>query len=108
SGQRSEVTKTYYDEQVILPVSPYIQNNLRKRVASVTYEDLFDNNDVTYNHATHYSYDIHGNVSTLWQENTQVSVSGEEIKQIDYQYDLISGKVNKVIYSPNQPDQFIH
>ncbi|MBX3165292.1 MAG: peptidoglycan DD-metalloendopeptidase family protein [Bacteroidetes bacterium] len=108
SGQRSEVTKTYYDEQVILPVSPYTQNNLRKRVASVTYEDLFDNNDVTYNHATHYSYDIHGNVSTLWQENTQVSVSGEEIKQIDYQYDLISGKVNKVIYSPNQPDQFIH
>ena len=108
TGSRREVTKTYYDLQSILS-GGYTQKNLRKRVATSTYEDVFDNNDLTYNHATHYSYDIHGNVSTLWQENTQLaSISGQSIKQIDYQYDLISGKVNKVIYSPGQVDQFIH
>ena len=84
------------------------QSNLRKRVATSTFEDVFDGNDLTYNHATHYTYDIHGNVTTLWQENTQVAVTGQNIKQIDYQFDLISGKVNKVIYSPGKVDQFMH
>lgn len=105
-GVRQEVTKTYYDSQSILIAGT--QNNLRKRVATITYEDVYDGNNLTYNHATHYSYDIHGNVSTVWQENTQLAVSGQSIKQMDYQYDLISGKVNKVIYSPGQIDQFIH
>ena len=106
SGPRREVTKTYYDEQTIFTLTT--QNNLRKRVASVTYETLYDGNNMTYNHATHYSYDIHGNVSRLWQENPDLSVSGQTIKRIDYDYDLISGKVNKVTYSPGELDQFIH
>jgi len=106
-GARHEVTKTYYDAQTILPIS-YTQNNLRKRVASTTFEDVFDGNDLTYQHATHYTYDIHGNVSTLWQENKLVAITGQQFKQIDYKFDLISGKVNKVIYSPGQADQFIH
>jgi RHS repeat-associated protein len=29
-------------------------------------------------------------------------------KRLDYQYDLISGKVNQVIYQPGKGDQFIH
>lgn len=107
SGSRREITKTYYDIQNILP-GGYVQQNLRKRVASTTFEDVYDANDLTYNHATHYSYDIHGNVNTLWQENTQLAVTGQNIKQTDYDYDLISGKVNKVMYSPGQADQFIH
>jgi len=107
SGPRSEVTKTYYDAQTILS-SAYTQKNLRKRVASVTYETVYDGNDVTYNHASHYSYDVHGNVSTLWQENPDVGVTGQQLKRIDYDYDLISGKVNKVTYSPGELDQFIH
>ena len=107
SGSRREVTKTYYDVQNILPLA-YTQNNLRKRVATSTFEDVFDGNDLTYNHATHYTYDIHGNVTTLWQENANVAVVGQNIKQINYQFDLISGKVNKVIYSPGQVDQFMH
>ncbi|MBI3518103.1 MAG: hypothetical protein HY062_01930 [Bacteroidetes bacterium] len=107
SGSRREVTKTYYDVQSILPLT-YTQSNLRKRVATSTFEDVFDGNDLTYNHATHYTYDIHGNVTTLWQENTKVAVASQNIKQIDYQFDLISGKVNKVIYSPGQVDQFMH
>ncbi len=106
-GNRREVTKTYYDAQNILS-GLYQQENLRKRVATTTFEDAYDGNDFTYNHATHYSYDIHGNVKTLWQENPQLSGLGQDVKQTDYQYDLVSGKVNKVVYAPGQPDQFIH
>ncbi|MBS1652274.1 MAG: hypothetical protein JSU07_09720 [Bacteroidetes bacterium] len=108
AGQRREVTKTYYDVQSILSNTFATQSNLRKRVASTTFEDVFDGVDTTFNHGTHYSYDIHGNVATLWQQNKKVGVSGQTIKEVDYQYDLISGKVNKVIYSPAQVDQFIH
>lgn len=116
SGARTEVTKTYYDVITITGL-PIAQDNLRKRVASVTYEDAFDNNDQTYQHATHYTYDIHGNVNTLLQDNKKLfdeatasgsSIVDQRFKQIDYDYDLISGKVNKVTYQPNQTDQFIH
>jgi len=68
AGTRREVTKTYYDQTVITGL-PIIQENLRKRVATVTYEDVDDKNHQTYQHATHYSYDIHGNVKTLLQDN---------------------------------------
>ena len=44
----------------------FIQENLRKRVASVSYEDVYDGDDATYEHGTHYSYDIHGNVKTMF------------------------------------------
>lgn len=71
SGARKEVTKTYYDKNVITGL-PIIQENLRKRVATVTYEDVYDGNDQTYQNATHYSYDIHGNVKTLLQDNPEV------------------------------------
>lgn len=108
NGNRREVTKTYYDNQTVLPSVYYTQNNLRKRVASTTYEDSYDGIDSLYDHGTHYSYDIHGNVSTLWQQNKKVGVLNQGVKQMNYQYDLISGKVNKVIYSPGLPDQFVH
>ncbi|MFL5763549.1 MAG: RHS repeat-associated core domain-containing protein [Bacteroidia bacterium] len=117
TGKRKEVTSTYYDEQLILPTSYANQSNLRKRVATVTYEDKFDDDSLTYQHATHYTYDIHGNVSTLWQENKKLYDTAQALssvltrqryKRINYDYDLISGKVNKVTYQPDSVDQFIH
>lgn len=71
TGARKEVTKTYYDESVIIGL-PITQENLRKRVSTVTFEDVYDGNDQTYKNATHYSYDIHGNVKTLLQDNPEV------------------------------------
>jgi RHS repeat-associated protein len=51
-----------------------------------------------------------GNVKTLVQRSKMLvaadNSNGE--KRIDYQYDLISGKVNRVIYQPGKGDQFIH
>lgn len=71
TGARKEVTKTYYDKNIITGL-PIVQENVRKRVVTVSYEDVFDNNDQTYQNATHYSYDIHGNVKTLLQDNPEV------------------------------------
>ncbi len=45
---------------------------------------------------THYSYDVHGNVSTLLQDNPTLSSIKQRFKRIDYDYDLISGKVNDI------------
>ena len=46
--------------------------------------------------ATYYSYDIMGNVKTLVQHSKMLvavdNANGD--KRIDYEYDLISGKVN--------------
>jgi len=117
AGVRREVTRTYYDEAAFTAgncplLAGFGQENLRKRVASTTYETLFDGNNCTYDHATHYSYDIHGNVKSLVQDNKLLSspnpLSSQRFKRMDYNYDLISGKVNTVSYQAGQPDAFHH
>ncbi len=108
-GTRTEVTQTYYDEQFAAG-GTLTQTNLRKRVASVTYEDVYDNNVTTYQSATHYTYDIHGNVNRMAQEirETRLLATGLNIKYVDYDYDLVSGKVNKVCYNAGSKDQYYH
>ncbi len=112
SGQRTEVTHTYYDapNATIAAALPgnFSQENLRKRVSCVVYEEVWDNNDGTYSHATHYTYDIHGNVNTLLQDNPNTGVAGQEFKRLDYAYDLISGNVNEVVYQEGELDMMIH
>ncbi|MBU3662555.1 MAG: hypothetical protein FGM41_05080, partial [Bacteroidetes bacterium] len=117
---RKEVTRTYYDNfryAVSINGRQFTQENLRGRVVSSTHTDILTANDVdnnatndTYLSASHYSYDIHGNVKSLVQENKVLSISNSELvaKRIDYEYDLISGKVNKVTYQKAMSDQFIH
>jgi len=60
-----------------------------------------------------YSYDIHGNVDTLLQDNQQLSLIStalqpQRFKKIAYDFDLISGNVNLVSYQDGQPDAFYH
>lgn len=108
SGNRTEVTQTYYDTAVFSGKG-LVQLNLRKHVSSVTYEDVFDGNNNTYQSGSHFSYDIHSNVTTLVQENTNPLIpGGQNLKRIDYDYDLLSGKVNDVHYQNKQPDAFHH
>ena len=100
-----QVTTTYDVQLLGIPAS-IVQNNLRNRIATVTYDKDGDGN---YESASHYDYDINGNVKTIYQENKEQStVSGQELKRIDYQYDLVSGNVNKVSYQEGQDDQFYH
>lgn len=63
----------------------------------------------TYDNATHYSYDINGNVDHLWQDIGALKpIQGAKaLKQITYDYDLVSGKVNQVSYQPGKADQFL-
>ncbi len=103
----SQVTKTYYDKQVF-GLFTFSQTNLRSRVASVTINE--GTGTSAYTHGTHYSYDIHGNVKELVQDNALLAMLGDDIryKKTEYSYDLISGKVNDVIYQKDFIDQFYH
>jgi RHS repeat-associated protein len=110
ANTRKEVTRTHYDDEDILTY-PLTLENTRNRVVATTYEETNDNSNITYDFATHYSYDIHGNVKTLLQEFAALPIvtpDYDEFKRTDYTYDLVSGNVNKVTYQEGKPDQFIH
>ncbi|WP_139112906.1 glycosyl hydrolase 108 family protein [Mucilaginibacter sp. PPCGB 2223] len=101
---KEQITHTYYDAPAPSAItgitSGLTQNNLRKRVAASAYmPDLATG--VTQ--ATYYNYDLDGNVSTLYQQ-----IAGLGLKQIDYEFDLVSGKVNFVRYQDGHPDAFYY
>ena len=59
----------------------------------------------------YYNYDIHGNVKELVHHNRLLAKSVmpySGLKRVEYEYDLISGNVNRVYYQKDNPDQFIH
>lgn len=117
----SERTKTYYDDNnnatlTDAPtgttiVDPTQQHYLRNRVAAVAvYEE-----GETIGAVTRYSYDIHGNVEQLWQQLPKIAISDnptEDVifpeKTVRYDYDLLSGKVNQVIFQEGLDDEFRH
>lgn len=107
-----QVTHTYYEEPLNTTINTEFgtdgQQNLRNRIATVTYEYADDNNDNTYDYATHYSYDPHGNVSVLLQEFPELADMDQDFKRIEYYYDLVSGNVNEVHYQPGDYDEFYH
>jgi RHS repeat-associated protein len=104
---RKQVTRTYYDEPMFT-IPDFTQENLRNRVATITYEDADDGDPDTYNNATHYTYDIHGNVNILIQDIPELAELEQQYKKIEYEYDLVSGKVNLVKYQEGQADAFYH
>ncbi len=115
-GTRQQVTTSFYDNPVAgitLPAG-FVQNELRKRIGTVMYEEVFDGDATTYNYATHYSYDVHGNVSTLVQDNQSLlaisdpDVQAQQFKRMDYDYDLISGNVHQVSYQAGEIDAWHH
>ncbi len=102
AGANTQITTTYYDAPAPATggIQSVTQDNLRKRVAASTYRDT-QTGDVQQ--ATYYNYDLDGNVKTLYQQ-----IAGLSLKRIDYEYDLVSGKVNFVSYQDGQPDQFYY
>jgi RHS repeat-associated protein len=56
------------------------------------------------------SYNLHGNVDTLLQDFNEgvMKATGNRFKKMVYDYDLISGKVNKVSYQADWEDEFYH
>lgn len=111
TGNNKQVTKTLYDnvntELVTASEITDEQTNVRKRVVATLYSENGAN--ATYDRATHYTYDVSGNVKTLWQEIGELrALDGNGIKKMDYDYDLVSGKVNKVSYQYGKGDQFFY
>ncbi|WP_435261221.1 RHS repeat-associated core domain-containing protein [Tenacibaculum sp. nBUS_03] len=111
-AKKEEVTRTIYDFLPDGVVSPITQNNLRNRIAMVLYYgvDKQDGKYTQYDNAIYYSYDIHGNVDKIATKiNDDILVNlGQSTKIVSYDYDLISGNVNQVVYQSGQKDQFIH
>ncbi|TGV01073.1 3-coathanger stack domain-containing protein [Flavivirga rizhaonensis] len=122
-----EVTTTGYDKlKGVSPVEIFdtvtddnnTTDNTRNRVAAVYYYDLRDyannigTNLANYNNALFYNYDIHGNVKELVQHNKLMVINPNNfqsgIKRVLYEYDLISGNVNKVSYQNGKADMFAH
>jgi RHS repeat-associated protein len=102
---RRQVTRTVYSDAaaVTYPPTGAAQTYLTNRV-SYSYLDVDGNPSTTADNSyTYYSYDPHGNVEWLAQEQT-----GLGRKFIRYDYDLISNKVLQVNYQQGQADQFYH
>lgn len=107
--------RNYYDVPKTIITGQLSPTNLRNRLAQTAI--TYGNNTTAYNHATFYSYDIHGNVDTLVQDygnSTASSIqnvmnrNGNRWKKLVYEYDLISGKVNATKYQDGQKDAFYH
>lgn len=115
-GIRKEVTHSYYDYNHILGLPSDFDTDFstqNKRIVHVTYEDVYDGNDQTYEHATHYRYDIHGNIKTLVHDNKRMaesfpSIASQRFKRIDYSFDLVSGNVNRMSVQGGESDQWHH
>jgi len=116
SGERHEVTKSYYDSVSLSGLPAVMASNVntqRLRIVHVTYEEDFDDDDQTFDHATHYRYDIHGNVETLLQDNKKMatdfpSIASQRFKQMDYSYDLLSGNVHRMSVQNGGDDEWHH
>jgi RHS repeat-associated protein len=95
----SDVTRSHYDfgDEDIQTI--FAQENLRTRVAWVEVIDKGKQDTI----ATYYTYDIHGNVRSLLQQQP-----GLGWKRTDYLYDLMGGKVSYAMYQYGVGDQFIH
>ncbi|WP_207516079.1 RHS repeat domain-containing protein [Longitalea luteola] len=121
NNRRKQFVNTYYD----LPYEGFdavadkrliiSQKNLRNRISYATLTE--DGSNTAYNQATFYTYDILGNVDHLLQDygNSSFAATANIMnrnenrwKKISYQYDLISGKVNMVIYQHGWRDGYFH
>ncbi len=106
NGTRSQLTQTFYDEKQedLLSYPGLVVNleqlHLRKRVVASVYRQ--SPTDANIN-ASYYNYDLTGNVKTLHQQ-----IAGLGIKKLDYEYDLVSGKVNFLAYQDGHADAFYY
>jgi RHS repeat-associated protein len=96
----TELTRTVYDSADSVATCAVLRpTNLRGRVAAAM-ADAGQGRPPT---TTCYSYDPHGNVQMLAQ-----LLPGLDLKRIDYEYDLLSGKILATHYQSGQPDALHH
>ncbi|NJM79505.1 MAG: hypothetical protein HC854_07695 [Flavobacterium sp.] len=124
-----EVETDVYASQLFNTTIDNSGYNNRNRVTGVFYYDYYnENNLLNFNNAILYNYDVHGNVKeqiTYYSALRDYNCSQTDptirldasafrndcevhLKRVEYEYDLISGNVNKVTFQKNKIDQFIH
>lgn len=134
NDDREEVTRTVYDEaivdgtplqinvtddfslqttmdyDIVTQFDNYGEDNTRNRIVAVVYQEEYNDTINKYESAIYYDYDIHGNVQELIQvyEHDQTKYWNQHVKYINYEYDLVSGNVNEVVFQRDREDQFIH
>jgi RHS repeat-associated protein len=114
SASRFQVTRSIYDEPIYLDNSNNAiykafggkQQHLRNRIATTLYQEEYNSDPTKYDHATHYSYDIHGNVATLVQDLPELESIGQRFKRVDYEYGIVSGKVTCMDYQKDSLDGY--
>jgi|GEM_PF-1196175 len=108
TGILEELTYTMYDKPVY--VAGIVQQNLLNRVSATYYYDNYSDLLLKDGRGTIYSYDELGNVKAILQDLKTIPYAtlAPDRKRVDYEYDLVSGKVNKVKYQAGKPDQFTH
>ncbi len=106
-GYRRHIKQLLYDAP---PADAYggqgEYTNLRGRVASTVYIDD-QNNASRPVYKCLYSYDIAGNVKMMHQAYMRPD-NNYFLSRIDYDYDLVSGKVNRVRLNDGTSDQFFY
>lgn len=118
---RTEVTKTYYDKVFMPAVQSRFtlqpgqtvagQQNLRLRIASTAYYNTITpstNLTTGYASATHYTYDLHGNILQTLQDVPELAPVLQNIKSTEYEFEMISGNLKTIKYQKDQPDQITH
>ena len=117
---KTQITRTIYDNPNVTYTSGmptnFVQENTRNHIVHNIFMETWNSGNNTFQHATHYTYDMRGNVKQVVQDFPELDEYGSQYKMTEYEYDLASGNVHMVLYQPtditggNAPhtDRFYH
>ena len=108
STQKTEITRTYYDELPIGLVHGYLLKNHLSRVSASAYFSTYATQIAASDHAVLYNYDPQGNVNQIIRYVKGLSILDNQFKSVEYKFDVISGKVENVVYQGGMADQYVH
>ncbi|QEC44784.1 hypothetical protein FSB84_25025 [Pseudobacter ginsenosidimutans] len=106
-GTDKSLTQTVYDANPVEAPAGAILENLRHRVSASIFRETRSAQKIN---ATYISYDISGNAKTVYQEIGELKALDNTtgIKKLEYDFDLVSGKVNMLTYQKDKGDQFFY
>jgi hypothetical protein len=103
-----DVVKTIYHKQTLTLNTALGWNpkDLNNRIAVRMSYDIYKGVDANYDNAVFYDYNIHGNVKQLLTDIPLMGLNNR-YKTTEYQYDVYSGKILKLMYQKEKEDQLL-